>query len=180
MNTYSTAVILSLFISGCTISHHVTPDPYTYPLDPIIDFNTNSSLRIVNSQQDNTEQVFLANGPNKWYANYQQWTDTAIKIMAKELTQRGVIISEDSERSVELLIRDAKTDIGFVKVTHSVELDVKLGNGYTASYTGVNSNVMAGVYKQQYDGLVMRAVAAMLNDPIVIDYFSGKKSILEK
>ena len=163
-------------MSGCAINHHVAPNPYTYPLDPIIDFKTNLSLNIINGQKNNTEQVFLTSGPNIWYADYQQWTDTAIKILEKELTRRGAIISKNSEQFIEILLRNANTDIGFFgKISHSVELDVKLGNGYTASYTGLNSNVMAGVYKQQYDGLVMRAVAAMLNDRIVIDYISGKK-----
>ncbi|MDH3760741.1 MAG: hypothetical protein OEU50_07125 [Gammaproteobacteria bacterium] len=167
-------IAVAILLSSCAINHHYTPKPDTHPLDTITqEFTSNKTLSLFNEQKDNSEQLYYENwsGKQRYHANYLTWTDVAIQILNRELTARNATIDESAEESIKLAIVNVSAIADTTTVESQIKLRVNLSNGYSASYSGINSVVFLGWdSKRQIDGALMRAIAAMLSDPKVVDF----------
>lgn len=152
-----------LALVGCKSPYTPSPDR---PFEPIPEFTSQASLSLANVQADESQHKI--GGP--FLANYKEWTDVAIQIADRELAARGMQIGPGGSRNLELSVTKARYRVGWVKITTDIELSVKAGNGYTATYTGVNSSVLAAAPKRQIDGAMMRVVVEMLKDPELVAY----------
>jgi len=158
-------LLLLVAIVGCKSPYTPNPDR---PFEPIPEFTSQASLSLVNVQEDTSQHPI----GRSFLANYKEWTDVAIQIADRELSKRGMQIGSDASRSLELSVTKARYRVGFVKITTDIEMSVKAGNGYTATYTGVNTAVLAAVPKRQVDGAMMRVVVEMLKDPEIVAYLT--------
>ena len=109
------------------------------------------------------------------FANYNAWTDAAIAIADRELSNRGISITNDADKSLKLAITFVKTTATILTLEYKtvVKMKVETGNGYAAEYAGINKSFYWFDLKRQSDGAVMRTVVAMLQDQKIIDYLTS-------
>ena len=155
---YSLSILLIIGLSGCTRVINYTPNPSTFKMDAIEEFSSNNSISLINEQISTDDVEFASKGIAKFTGNLQEWTDTAIQITKRELSKRNMnVTNEDVSKKLKLSIESVKG-----------RLNVETGDGYKNYYIGDNRSP-ANLYRAS-DGAVMRAVAAMLNDPNIISY----------
>jgi hypothetical protein len=164
----SIAVIGCVFILGsCALT------PYTpttdRPMEPIIEFTTTNSLSLINGQDPKAEIDLIS---RRVVANLRAWTDTAIKITARELKKRRARVAPGEKRSLRLIVTHARDADGFLTKGFEIDMLVQTGDGYVRTYTGRNSSALVAVIKRQIDGAMMRVVAEMLKDPKIISYLT--------
>ena len=160
------AFVILFFFGGC--AHNYIPNASTFELDSIAEFSTTNSIAIVNSQSSTSDVLFGANMGHKFYGNYQDWTDTAIEITRRELSERGMNVAIDARKSLQLSIETVEGTFGTWVVLCEVTLKVETGESYVKTYLGKNRSP-GGLYRAA-DGAVMRAVAEMLRDKKIIAY----------
>lgn len=168
-------LVITTALTACTNHQYLTPRPDTHALDPLPqEFKSDGPISLINSQSDASDHIFLSSGAARFHANYQAWTDVAIEILARELTARGSHVSDGQQRSIQLAVIAAHSEVGFVKTETQITVKATLSNGYTSTYTGMNNNVMGAVNQRQIDGALMRAVAALLSDAKVVAFLKGQ------
>lgn len=163
-------LFLSVMASGCVAAYQPRPD--TFNLEPITEFTSPVTISILNTQTDTVDHVHLTNIATSFSGNKKSWTDTAVEITKRELTARGATVLDGEQRKLELSIVAIEGEAGFSLLRYITRLKVKTGSGYENTYIGNNSSP-ATVYRAA-DGAVMRAVAAMLKDPVIVKYISSK------
>ena len=158
-------------LTGC-VSYNYIPKPDTHKFDAIDnEFNSNKTLSLINNQPNDTPQLHFEAGANKFYANYNKWTDVAIQVLDRELTKRDATIRENAGDYIKVSIISAEALPKFWTFGAQMTLEAELSNGYSASYIGTTSSGWT-TYFRSMDGALMRAVAAMLNDPEVVKFLS--------
>ena len=112
--------------------------------------------------------LFAQNAGHKFFGNLQGWTATAIAITQRELTTRGMNVTENASKSLKLSIESVKGTFGVWLIRCETTLKVETTDVYIKTYVGDNSSP-ATLYRAA-DGAVMRAVAEMLRDEKIIAY----------
>ncbi|MBT3926633.1 MAG: hypothetical protein HOF33_06565 [Rhodospirillaceae bacterium] len=170
------AIVLPLLAVACGPLYY-TPNPDTNPMEPIIEFQSAASVNLVNGQPSTEERRYWGeeDGPGGAFANYNAWTDAAIAIADRELSNRGISITNDADKSLKLAITFVKTTATILTLEYKtiVKMKVETGNGYAAEYAGINKSFYWFDLKRQSDGAVMRTVVAMLQDQKIIDYLTS-------
>ncbi|MBL8730233.1 MAG: hypothetical protein JNM25_17575 [Planctomycetes bacterium] len=163
---HATATVLLLLLFGaCATSYTPSPDR---PFEAITtEFRSTNTVALMNAQPADEE---VRSG--RWYVNYHAWTDVAVTIARRELVARGMTVAEGGARQLRLSIESATTETGWVKITSQIVMRVETGDGYAATYTGVNSSSMVANFERQIDGAMMRVVVAMLSDPHIVAYLT--------
>lgn len=152
-------------ISACAV--YYTPTP-SRPFEPIPEFSSTNSITLQNGQAS-TEQVAVL---RNLFGNLNAWTDVAMLITKRELTKRGMRVDNDADRILRMSIVSARTEVGWVDVTTRIAMDVKTSDGYSATFTGLNSSKVAANTERQIDGALMRVVVQMLKDPRIVSFLT--------
>ena len=166
-------IAFPFLLFGC--SHHHVPNPYRYQISLDNDFSSTSSISLMNVQTSTEDVLFAANGPHKFYANYQRWTETAIALTQQELVKRGMKVEEHATKTLKLSIDSAKvTDSVSGMFYCDTTLGVETGDGYARKYLGQSSNfgITFHIIYATADNSVTSAVAEMLKDPKIINYLT--------
>lgn len=138
-------------------------------MDAIEEFSSNNSVSLINGQTSTNDVQFASKGIAKFTGNLQEWTDTAIQITKRELSKRNMnVTNEDVSKKLKLSIETVNGTFGSWVIRTELRLNVETGDGYKNFYIGDNRSP-ANIFRAS-DGSVMRAVAAMLNDPNIILY----------
>lgn len=161
-----------LCMGGCGSTYY---QPNANSVEGIQAFSSKGSIVLINGQPS-TEAVSFAKG---LHANFNAWTDVAISMTERELSQRGLIVAKDSPKSLTMSITSALTTFGFVMITSQIEMNVKTNGGYTATYTGEDRSGGFGNPRRQMDTALARVVAEMLNDPKIVSFLSDGKTAVE-
>jgi hypothetical protein len=173
----SLSIFLPLLAVACGPLYY-TPNPDTNPMEPIIEFQSAGSVHIVNGQPSTEERRVFGDedSPGGAFANYNAWTDTAIAITNRELSKRGISITENGEKSLKLAIFFVRTTSKILTLEHEtvIKMKVETGDGYAAEFVGNNKSFYLLNYQRQSDGALMRTVVAMLQDQKIIDYLTGQ------
>ena len=171
------ATVAVLFLlSACTQNEQLVPNPSTFKLDTIPEFSSSNSISLVNDQPSTDNVLFMAKSADllvisvDLYTNLHAWTNAAIAITKRELTNRGMKVAEDESKELKLSILSANGTAG-MWVHHGVtSLRAETGSGYVNTYIGDNRSP-AGAFRAA-DGAVMRAVAEMLKDEKIVEYLA--------
>lgn len=159
-------IAICLFgVSACATQY--TPSP-SRPFDPIEEFSSSNSVSLINGQSS-TEKHSVSPA---FYANRHVWTDVAIEIATRELIARGLSVVDGSPKSLTMSVESARTKTGWIQIRSNIVMHVAAGNGYSATYTGLNNSTMAANVKRQLDGAMMRVVVEMLKDPAIVAYLT--------
>lgn len=163
-------LLLTLLLGACASPTPYTPDPGR-PFEAIAaEFHSTNTVVLENAQP--------ATGPveskcEHWLIDYSAWTDVAITITQRELTARGMTVGASSARRLKLSVESASTDVGWWTIASEIVMRVETGDGYTATFKGLNSSAFAANPERQIDGAMMRVVVAMLSDPRIVAYLTG-------
>ena len=160
------ALVSIVLTSGCT--HMYTPKTSKFDMDKIPQFTTRKSVALINGQSDKQQVLFARNAGHKFNANFNEWTDVAIKITARELAKRGGIVG-DTGKSMTLSVQSAKVTTGGWGFRGYSELHVKTGSGYEQTY---KAEAPSSILYNAADGALARAVVSMLSDKNIVDYLS--------
>ncbi len=171
--SYRTSILIVIFafsISACSpLLYTKTPDRHAF--DPITEFRSDNTVRIYNNQPSMSEIVYYHSARGR-SGNFHVWTDVAIEIAARELRKRGLTISDDAPRGLGLKVLYAQTNTTFTTFETVIDIEATRDDGSRKRYRGRNKSVMAANLARQTDGALMRAVAAMLNDPDLVAYLT--------
>lgn len=160
-----TVVACLLILGACATAY--TPDPGR-PFEAIPnEFTSNHRITLRNAQPA-TEEV----RSGRWYVNYNAWTDVALAITNRELTKRGMTIADGASKTLDLKVTSAVTESGWVTIASTIVMQATTGDGYTATYTGVNSSSMMANFERQVDGAMMRVVVQLLSDARIVEYLT--------
>lgn len=161
-------LVLTLGLGACASPYTPSPDR---PFEAIPEFTASGSVALVNAQPATDEHRV-----GSFIANLNEWTEVALQITERELTNRGLTAADGAARTLELSVTDALFETGWVKIRSTITLTARTGDGYEASYQGINSSAMMAVPKRQLDGAMMRAVVELLKDPQIVAYLGGTPS----
>ena len=159
-------VILFVFV-GCNHLSHYVPDPSSFKLEPIKEFTSQNAVSIVNAQTSSEDVLWFGSAA---YANYQAWTDSAIEIARRELSARGMDVTENADRLLKLSVVQVKGIMGVWRARCWIDLLVETGNGYKKTYRG--DSLSSASHLWAADGALMQCVAEMLRDEIVVEYLT--------
>jgi hypothetical protein len=166
-------IAVQFLLCGC-VSHHYVPNPYVYQISLDNDFSSTSSISFVNVQTSTEDILFAKNGPHKFFANLQRWTEAAIDLTRQELVKRGMKVEEHATKTLKLSIDSAKTKPDGSAVRCYTTLKAETGGGYARTYLGSSRIVgpFYGVFYLMADNSVTGAVAEMLKDPQIVNYLT--------
>lgn len=155
----------SMLAAGCT--HRYVPDVLPLPDEPGSGLSSPSTLSILNAQESTDEVLFLTNGPHEFHANLQEWTDVAVKMVERELTDHGVTIADSGERSIEMAVVSVTSTTGGWGFRTYVYLTAETGDGYKGVYNGQGPhNIVAFAANEA----LRQAVMKMLGDETIRQY----------
>lgn len=155
-------------LSGCT--RHFVPDPSTFKLDAIQEFSSANSIALVNDQASSDDVLYMTSIGGDIYTNLHAWTEAAIAIMKRELSKRGMKVTDKASRQLKLSTLSVLGTSAFAFLRAETTLRVETADGYVNAYRGDNSS--PAIVFRAADGAVMRAVAAMLRDEKIIEYLT--------
>lgn len=162
-----------LCMGGCGTTYY---QPNALPVEGVMAFSAKGSIALINGQPS-TEPIPFVQGQ---HANLNAWTDIAISMAERELSQRGLAVSKDATKSLTMWITSAKTDIGLVMFNTQIVMNARTSGGYTATYTGRDKSAMFGNPGRQMDTALARVVAEMLNDPKIVSFLSDGRGLAEE
>ena len=110
------------------------------------------------------------------HANYNAWTDVAIIIAERELTKRGMHVVKDAKKMLTMSIVSAHTEVGWANIATRIVMDVKTSDGYSATFTGINSSGFVAMLPRQVDGALMRVVVQMLKDQRIVSFLTNESN----
>ena len=165
-NNFTSIFVTLLFLGGCSLEIHHTPNSSTYELDTIPEFSSVKTITLGNNQASNVVLIRTIGG-HKHYGDLQIWTDTAIEITQRELTKRGMNVVTDSPKTLGLSIETVEVNPGFWVVRCDITLKVETSEGYVYTYMGDGTSQYM---HRTFDGAIMRAVAEMLRDNNIVAY----------
>jgi hypothetical protein len=170
MRTISLVLLGSaLAFAGCAGMRAVNyvPSPH-FPMEPIQEFTSSNSVSLVNAGDETTLDL-----PARWWATRRQWTDVCIAIARRELGKRGMAVDGAQPKVLKLAFESVETSVGAADVSSRAVMRLETGDGYRATYTGENRSFGVGSdYERQMDGIMMRTVKEMLQDPKVVAYLT--------
>lgn len=155
-----------ILTAGCT--HMYTPKTSKFDMNKIPQFAAKEPVALVNGQNDKRQVLFARNAGHKFNADFNEWTDVAIEITARELAKRGGVVG-DTGKSMTLSVQSAKVTTGGWGFRGYAELRVITGGGYEQTY---KAETPSGNLYNAADGALARAVVSMLSDKNIIDYLS--------
>ncbi len=171
MTNFRPLVVVALLslLGGC--AHHFALSAAS-PMEPITEFSSTSSVDLQNGQPSKEQVVVLRNGLHTGYANFNQWTDAAIEIAARELSKRGMKIGSGAPKTITMSVEAANTDVGLVEIASHIDMRVKTSDGYSAVYVGENRAFVATIPGHHLNGTLMRTVHEMLMDPHIVAFLT--------
>lgn len=154
---------------GCT--HMVSVEQYPMKEGMVTGFYGDQPVNVINAQDAAGLELIGQIGFHKYVANYQEWTDIAIKVLKTELQDRNIMITPEAEKTFKLAITDGNIYQGAFSVRCKLDLKVETADGDTMEFTGDNNSPWT-LYRA-CGGAVVRAVAAMLNHPNILYYLKN-------
>ena len=154
--------------TGCAHQHHA--EPTAFPDGVLVGRHSAGTVALGNAQAA-TQLVNIGSLGiyGSLRANFSEWTDAAIDLLAEKLTDSGMTVTPASPRKLSLAVTDAR--IGYTgggwawKCT--VTLNVEGANGLKATFVGERASWK---YQRVCDAGISEAVANVLRDGTVLAY----------
>jgi len=104
------------------------------------------------------------------YGNYHAYTQTCITSLKNELYARGIQVSNNSKKSLDLQVVHASLEPGLKAVVH---LKVKTASGLEKEYIGFRKFEMKYVVSRAYEMAMGQCLQQMLNDQEIVHYLAN-------
>ena len=160
-------LLFVLSVYGCT--YYITPTEVPMQHGMVVHrYESVDPIAITNNQR-NTDYIVIMKG-KMLYANLNEWTELAIEILKSEFLENNIYVSYDSTKKLFLSVLNAQVMQEIVVVRANLELEVVTGGGHKKTYRITNTGVDI---RKACGGAITKAVAAMLNDEIILSYIEG-------
>lgn len=159
-------LLIPIAFAGC--SHRISVEQYPMKEGMVTSALGEGPIAVINAQDSAGEELIGQFGFHKYFANFHEWTDTAIKVLETELHDRNIQTTAEAEKEFKLAITDVNLFQGAFSIRCKLELKVETGDGETMTFDGDNNSPWT-LYRA-CGGAVVRAVAAMLNHPNILYY----------
>jgi uncharacterized lipoprotein YajG len=149
-------LISVIVVCGCTYP----AKPLPMKPDMILNFHSDSIIKIVNSQK--TEVVKIENAKDLGYsANLRETTEETINLLSVELLKNGVTISEESEKILYISLDNIKAlrYFGALGCVPTITINTSSGLNKTFQATNVSASLWSAC-----DFAITKAVANIVND----------------
>jgi len=159
-------VVMVIGFVGCT--HHIPAQ--VYPMKPgmVPGFSGGSPITIINAQ-DQTEAVLIGGQMgHKYFADLNQFTETATELLKTELAKKDIEIAEGAEKQLKLSVTSVQLYWGFAQIRCVLKVKVETLDGYIREFEG--NNASGWTLYRACNGAITRAVGAMLNDDTILAY----------
>jgi len=160
------ALLVILLLTGCT--HQYAPQKYPLQEGAAAGLNRVGAVDVVNGQTATGLVLLGVQGAHKWMGDLHEWTETAVQLTSDELRKRGGRTGPGAPATLTLQVTRANLYWGFASIRCILHLKATTGEGYVREFEGNNSSPWT-LYRA-CDGAVTRTVAAMLEDPEIINY----------
>ena len=163
-------ILLVTAIAGCASTY--VPKPGS--IDPVIipEIRDNQTVTLINAQPSSEIiQIGSAGMGRSLEADYQQWTDRAIKVMVKVFKKKGIGVSDGSPKVLKLAITDAQ----FVSAAAgwgfecTVNLNAETGEGEKFDFVGQRKDWK---YVGSCNKAFTEVVSKLLSDENIQGYLS--------
>lgn len=156
-----------LFSAGCT--HVIAPKDSRFATHQIPRYTVGSHVEYKNGQPSTEKVLFAENMGHQFYADLHEWTDAAMAMAERELTDRGSKAAKKPGHILTLAVTALQVTSGGWGFRGKVTLDVTTGNGTTQTFRG---EAPGANLHNVASGALSSTVAKMLSDPGIIAYLS--------
>jgi hypothetical protein len=164
------ALAAMLALCACSLTVGTNPNAYPFPSSEIPPLTEGVSVSVLNSYAA-SERVVVAGGI---YGDLQQFTDTAVAMVQRELSSKGLVVSPDGGRTIRLRMKYPSLAMGTWSMTARVALETELGNGETFAVDGESQT--GGNAMRAFNGAILRAVTGLLKDQRLAAYLNDPPS----
>jgi hypothetical protein len=164
----ATAFMFIALLTGCTHTYVARQVPV--PSGQVPRYAVPHPVKLTNAQDSSEPSMLGQQGFHKYVGDLQKWTDTALRVMKKELESRGMAANAGAAKEIKLTVDNANVHWGFATIRCIVRLKVETGDGYVNTFEG---NAASGwTLFKACDAAVARSVAKALSDPKVMGYIT--------
>lgn len=161
--TRISGILLSLaalgVAAGCTVHVHSNPDAFEVPLEAPLKLRGGQTIDLANAYRVPTKSMIYSGGPS-WEGDLQQYTNSAIALLGREMQKTGVSVGP-SRKSVVLRVHSVEAAPGFWLIGSKLVLDAEYSDGTKSSILAEDN---AGSAFRAVDGALVIAVAKLLVD----------------
>lgn len=154
------------FLGGCSVNIDTKPDAYPFPSEQVFGVRPGIVVNIKNfyTKPEVAELASLV------FCDLQQFTDTALTIVHRELQMKGVKISPDTKKTVVLKMVYPSWVRGMWTMKGRVTLQAILGNGQLVTIDADNQT--GGNAFRAFNGAILKAVTSLLKDEVFSAYLN--------
>jgi hypothetical protein len=158
-----------LWLAGCgPVMLAAKPDTFPVPAEAAGALRGGQTLALNNAYKAKTEAVvYSVRDQPGWVGDLQQYTDTAIVMLGREMGKKGVTVAPQAAKSVTLRVFGVTGEPGWtIRVTLSLE--AQYGDGTKSTIRTENSSPSDAW--RALDGALMFAVSRLLRDDEFLAY----------
>ena len=160
---------LAAALAGCgPVTLMAKPDTFPVPPEAAEQLRGGQSVALNNAYKAKTDAtVYSVRDQPGWVGDLQQYTDTAIVMLGREMGKKAVTVGPQAAKSVTLRVYDVQGTPGWtIKIT--LALDAQYGDGTKTTIRTENSSPSDAW--RALDGALMFAVSRLLRDPEFLAY----------
>jgi hypothetical protein len=159
---------LLLAITGCApLVIETNPDTFRVAADAASQLRGPQSVALNNAYQTAKQETIFHGGPT-WTADLKQFTDTAITMLGREMSNRGVNVASPAAKTVTLRVHSVEAGPAMFIIRSSLVLEAEYGDGTKSSIRTENSSPSDAW--RAVSGALMFAVTRLLRDEQFLAY----------
>lgn len=158
-----------LLLAGCgPVMLASKPDTFPVPAEAAAQLRAGTSVVLHNAYKAKTEAtVYSLRDQPGWVGDLQQYTDTAMVMLAREMGKKSVTVAPQAAKSVTLRVYDVQGTPGWT-IQIKLALDAVYGDGTKTTIRTENSSPSDAW--RALDGAMMFAVSRLLRDEQFLAY----------
>jgi hypothetical protein len=164
---------LSLLV-GCT--HYVTINPIEIGKEYLPVLRDIDSVSVVGEIQATPDEYLIcADQGQKFYANLNQITQTAVLVARDVLVQNNITVEDEASKGLKISVVDATCDrTGISSIRCNIFIKAKTGGDIEREFRGDQTLVASwNALPWSYEAETVNAVTEMFRDPDIIDYLQN-------
>lgn len=164
-------VFSAVLVSACS-PVLIKSDPMAFPFEPgeVPEYKNKTSVTVGNGY-DESKIVTLSSFGRGLEGDLQQYTETTVDILTRELEDRSINVREGSDKTVVLHVYNVAFEQGMWVLHTTLQLEAELGNGKKVVTEGDNRSP-ANAWRS-VNGALKRAVVLLMKHPDFIDYIDN-------
>ncbi len=158
--------VLTVALTGCK-NHHFPPIPQPVNPERIQKFKSTKMFVIINNQPSKDKLLIGKTFGHRFYSSLHEYSDAAVKLLARELKKRGMTSADDAAKVLKLSVSYAQLVDKNYRYYCSVSMTVETDEGYNLDS---KANHQSSSIQKVCGGAITVAITNILNDEKFINY----------